>query len=122
MAAEAVGHRHGRVFAHGAAAHDVGAAQARAVDLQAQAVDDPARLLQVLRATRVAVHRPHFPGAGGELDLRHGMEGTADTVPGVVGHPVVEHWGVVAAQADRALRAVRVEAVAEQGEHHVGMR
>jgi putative effector of murein hydrolase len=39
MAAEAVGHRVFRVFAHGAAAHHVGTAQARAEELQAQAVD-----------------------------------------------------------------------------------
>ncbi|MNO78768.1 hypothetical protein D3C76_699200 [compost metagenome] len=122
MPAEAVGHRVCRVFAHGATAHHMGAAQACAVQLQAQAVDQRAGFLQRLYVTGVVMQRQHGLRAGGELDLRHAVEGATDAVPGVVGHPVVEHRGVVAAQAHRAFRAVRVEAVAHQGEDHVGVR
>ncbi|MCY1410915.1 hypothetical protein D9M71_262940 [compost metagenome] len=120
--AEAVADRPLRVLAHGATAHHVGTAEAGAVELQAQAIDHCASFLQGLHIAGIGVQRHHRLRPGSELDFRHGMEGAADAVPGVVGHRVVEHRGVVAAQADRAFRAVRVETVAHQGEDHVGMR
>src|SRR3546814_2566173 len=57
-----------------------------------------------------------------ELDLGHAQKGAADTVPGIVGHAVVERRAAVAAQLDRALGAVLMKAVALQGDHRVSMR
>ena len=68
------------------------------------------------------MQRQHRLGAGGELDLGHVLEGTAQAVPGVIGDAVVEHRGVVAAQLHRAFGAVRMKAVAHQRQHHVGVR
>ncbi|MNH24148.1 hypothetical protein D3C79_840660 [compost metagenome] len=68
------------------------------------------------------MHRHHAVGAGGELDFGHALEGPAHAVPGIGRNRVVEHWRAIAAQLHLATDAVRVKTVAQQGEHHVGVR
>ncbi|MOA58067.1 hypothetical protein D3C78_1823830 [compost metagenome] len=61
----------------------MGAAQACAIQLQAQAVDQRARFGEGLHVAGVGVHRHHGLGATGKLYLGHGMERPAQSIPGV---------------------------------------
>ncbi|MNN09313.1 hypothetical protein D3C81_1221910 [compost metagenome] len=122
MAPQAVAHRLARVVAEGAATHHVGAAQARAEGLQAQVVDHRQGLFQASRGAGIAVHGGDLGGTGGELDLRHAAVGAPQAVAQVVGDRVIEHRRAIAAQLHGPALAFRVEAVAQQRQHHMGMR
>ncbi|MNC66960.1 hypothetical protein D3C75_1174180 [compost metagenome] len=91
MAAQAVAHRVARVFAEGAAAHHMGAAQARAEGLQAQFVDHGQGLFQARGGAGVAVHRGYLGGASGKLNVCHAAVGAPQAVTQVVGDRVIEH-------------------------------
>ena len=97
MTAEAVGHGVFRLFAHGATAHHMGTAQAGAVELQAQTVDQRARFGQGFDVASIGMHRHHCIGATGKLDFGHAVERPAQAVPGIGRNLIVEHRGVVTA-------------------------
>src|SRR5690554_1528156 len=58
---------------------------------------------------------------GCKLNLSHVVIGTADTIPSIRRHLIIQHRTAIAAQFNGTAGAVRMKTVTQQSNHHVGV-
>ena len=68
------------------------------------------------------MHRQHLLRARGKLQLGHGQQRTARAVHHKIGQGVVQRRRAVAAQLHTPALRLRMEAIAQQGQQHMGAR
>src|SRR5690606_12498045 len=115
----AVDHAAGLVFAHGQPAHAVSGAGGKGIGTEFQRVNASFGFFPVGKPGRIDVRDPHRFGTGGKLDFCHAQPGAAHAIPQVIVDDVVDNRRAIAGQFNAAAFAVRVEAIAQQGNHGV---
>ena len=117
--AVAVDQAAGLVFAHGQAAHAVGGAGGKGIGAEFQRVNTGLGFFPALKPGGIHMRCAYRFGAGGKLDFCHAQPGAAHAIPQVIVDDVVDDRRAIASQFNTAAFALRVETIAQQGNHGV---